>query len=373
MRTPALFATVAVTAALATSAAGAPPSASGPQHPNPAISNARVDYTAPLRGPNGNPTTLLPLQKAVINQALADHDYLAYQTRDDLGGFLPAPIGHLALSSGGRSIVGVHSTPQIPHYANAGDGRINSFAFVGTPPPSTSPPDNGQQPVPGVGVPPSNPPAGGSTVPPPNQGFGGTPTTTTTTETTPKPPDGTTTPTPPPPTSTTATTTTETTVTTTTPAATTTAKPPPVTTTTTTTTGGASGGASCGTTGLTITSDHSSCRIYATNMTPGGSASEVMTIRNDTSQAFTVSLQAAGTRNAFWNDLQLGVWQDGTAAPNPLPPLLQWTTQANDLGSGPLQPGQTIRYKIELYLPTTAGNADQNKTAVIDLIWRATA
>ena len=97
------------------------------------------------------------------------------------------------------------------------------------------------------------------------------------------------------------------------------------------------------------------------NMAPGGSASEVMRILNDTNQAFTVSLQAAGTQNSFWNDLQMGVWKDGTAAPNPLPPLLQWTTQANNLGSGPLPPGQTVKYKIELYLPTTAGNADQTR------------
>ena len=57
----------------------------------------------------------------------------------------------------------------------------------------------------------------------------------------------------------------------------------------------------------------------------------------------------------------MGVGRTATAAPNPLPPLLQWTTQANDLGSGPLQPGQTIKYKVELDLPTTAGNADHNR------------
>ncbi|HKI92342.1 MAG TPA: hypothetical protein VJ986_08565 [Gaiellaceae bacterium] len=380
MRAPAVLVAVAATAVLAMSAAAAPAAAPpGPAHPNPAVENPGIDYTTPLRGPDGNPTTLVPLQKAVISQALADRDYLAYKTRGDLGGFLPAPVGHLALSSGGRAIVGVHGTPQIPHYSKAGHGQINSFAFVGTPTPTTALPDNGQQPVPGIGVPPSNPPAGGAPVPPPNRGFGGT-TTTSTTTTGPTPPARTT-PSPPPTTSTTATppiatttteTTTETTATTTTATKTTPRTTPSVTTTATTTTGTTSGGASCGTTGITITSDHSSCRIYATNMAPGGSASEVMTIRNDTNQAFTVSLQAAGTQNSFWNDLELGVWKDGTAAPNPLPPLLQWTSQANDLGSGPLQPGQTIKYKVELYLPTTAGNADQNRTAVIDLIWRAT-
>ena len=99
-----------------------------------------------------------------------------------------------------------------------------------------------------------------------------------------------------------------------------------------------------------------------------------MTIRNESNQAFTVSLQATGTQNSFWNDLQMGVWEDGTAAPNPLPPLLQWTTPGQQPRLGDRSsPATRSSTRSSSTCPTTAGNADQNKTAVIDLIWRATA
>ena len=106
-------------------------------------------------------------------------------------------------------------------------------------------------------------------------------------------------------------------------------------------------------------------------MAPGGAASEVMTVTNDTAEPFTLSLRAAGTVNALWNALQMGVWEVGSAAPTPLPALLLWTTQANALGT--LGPGESVHYRIQLYLPTTAPNALQGMTAVIDLIWKAQA
>lgn len=400
-------------------AAAAPPVA----HPNPAVSNITIDYAASPHGPNGKAVALGPLLTAVLRQAVADQQYLAYQTAGDLGGFRPAPIGHLALSSGGRAVVGDTFKAEIPHYAQAGDGKIDSFALIGSPAPSTTPPDNGLQPVPGLGIPPSTPPAT-TTAPPPNQGFGGTPTTSqTTTATTPaspattttRPPGtttatahpakttGTTTATARPPKTTgttgttTATTTTGTGTTTapstttavttaaitTTPVTTTSITTTPVTTTaatttaSTTTSGGSSGGgttttsnASCGTTGLSITSDHSSCRIDATNMAPGGSASEVMTIKNESDTAYKLYLRATGTQNSLWNDLELGVWKTGDAAPNTLPPLLDWTSQDNDLGVT-LQPGGTVKLTLELHLKSTSGNADQNKTATIDFVWKA--
>jgi hypothetical protein len=126
---------------------------------------------------------------------------------------------------------------------------------------------------------------------------------------------------------------------------------------------------SCGTTGLAITSDLASCRIFAVNMSPGGSATQLMTIRNDSGVPFALSLRAEGNQNRLWNDLRMGVWQVGTAAPQPLPPLLWWTTQASTLTT--LQPGDSIRYEIELYLPASAGNEDQALAASIDLVWRA--
>ena len=104
-------------------------------------------------------------------------------------------------------------------------------------------------------------------------------------------------------------------------------------------------------------------------MAPGGSASEAMTVTNDTAEPFVLALRADGTVNALWHALELGVWEANTAAPTPLPALLWWTSQDNTLAT--LQPGESIRYEIELYLPTTATNAVQDLTATIDLIWKA--
>lgn len=104
-------------------------------------------------------------------------------------------------------------------------------------------------------------------------------------------------------------------------------------------------------------------------MAPGDSTSERLTITNTSGSPYTLSLQAAGTQNGLWQDLRMGVWEQGTAPPSPLPPLLDWTTQFNALTT--LQPGQTETFVIELYLPTSAGNADQNLAAVIDFRWRA--
>lgn len=106
-------------------------------------------------------------------------------------------------------------------------------------------------------------------------------------------------------------------------------------------------------------------------MAPGDSASEHVTITNRSSQAFTLSLKATGPQNRLWQDLQMGVWPVHTAAPSPLPSLLLWTTQYNELTT--LQPGRSITYEIELYLPTTAGNADQGLAATIAFNWKATA
>lgn len=327
--------------------------------PNPATFGVRLEYVAPLPAATGGVAQLPPLEPAATAASFLDQQYLAYERRGDLGGFLAAPIGEHALSSGGRNVVGIAGRrPQLPLYAQAAGGGIRSYTFTGGGAVVT-PPENGRSPVPGLGVPPTTPTPPGSSVPPPNQGFGGkaggTTTTTTTTRTTPPPPPPTTTTrtTPPPPTTTTAPTTT---AATTTAATTTTAPPPPPANT-------------CGTAGIAITSNLTGCRIYAVNMAPGDSTSERLTITNTSGSPYTLSLQAAGTQNGLWQDLRMGVWEQGTAPPSPLPPLLDWTTQFNALTT--LQPGQTETFVIELYLPTSAGNADQNLAAVIDFRWRA--
>ena len=353
---------VTASAAVALFGATTAPAAVPPvARPNPALVEVQVDYVNPLRGASGAPAVLPSLDPAVVAQAVADQHYLAYQSRQDLGGFLPAPVGQLAVSSGGRNVVGATTgVSQIPQLAQAANGQVNSFAAVGGAP--TGPPEAGTQPVPGLGVPPPvTPPNNSNAVPPPNQGFGGLPQpppTTTTTTTTAPPPTTTPAPRPPPTTTTTPVTTT---------AATTTASAPPETAPPPAPAGPS--GASCGVTGMTITSDHDTCQLHAVNMAPGGSISEVMTVRNDSGQPFTLSLRAAGSAGPFWNDLELGVWETGTAAPTPFPALALWTTQDNTLGT--LQPGDSVRYTLELFLPPTASNADQGRSASIDLVWRA--
>jgi hypothetical protein len=104
-------------------------------------------------------------------------------------------------------------------------------------------------------------------------------------------------------------------------------------------------------------------------MAPGGSASEILTISNETSEPFTLSLQATGVQNGLWPDLRLGVWEAGTAAPVPLPPLLFWANHPSTLAT--LQPGESIRYEIELFLPAATGTADQGLATTIDFVWRA--
>lgn len=335
--------------------------------PNPAVYAIRLDYITPPQTPTGEVASLPPLLPAATAAAVADQQYLAFRVRDDLGGFVPAPVGRLVFTGGGHAVVGVPGKAQIPLFAQAASGKVSSFTFTTGP---LGPPENGHQPVPGEGVPPPvAPPTNSNTVPPPNQGFGGRPTpppptggTTTTTTTTSTEPTTTTTRT----TTTTPTTTTRTTPTTTTATITTTTTtapaPPPGTTT-----GGSSG--SCGAPGIAIESNLAGCRIDARNMRPGDSTAELVTVTNTSDSTYTLSLRATGTQNHLWQDLRLGVWEHGTAAPSPLPPLLDWTTQYNALLT--LAPGQAATFEIELFLPTSAGNDDQALTAQITFVWRA--
>jgi hypothetical protein len=350
-------------------------------HPNPAFVSPQVDYVNPLEDGAGHVASLQPLEPSVTAQAVADQQWLDYQRNDDLGGFVPAPIGFSALRSGGRNVVGSNGgTSQLPQFSAAASGVVRSFAFTGGPPGN---PDNGGTTVPGLGSPPTVTPPTNSNAPPPNQGFGGKPTPSGVTTTSEEPTTSTgTTGTSPPPTTTTTTTTRPPPTTTTTPITTTTTTTTPTTTTVPTTTstsgggGGSSGGGtptpvSCGPGALSITSDLADCRIVAVNMAPGDSTVEHVTVRNDTADPFTLSLQASGTPNHLWNDLQMGVWEQGTPAPSPLPALLLWTTQENQLAT--LAPGASITYVIELALPASAGNDDQGYAAVIDFLWHAQA
>jgi hypothetical protein len=106
-------------------------------------------------------------------------------------------------------------------------------------------------------------------------------------------------------------------------------------------------------------------------MAPGDSTVEHVTVRNESGEPFTLSLKASGTPNHLWDDLQMGVWEQSTPAPSPLPALLLWTTQENQLAT--LAPDESITFVVELALPASAGNDDQGYAAVIDFLWHAQA
>jgi hypothetical protein len=354
--------------------------AAAPQiaRPDPVLYPVRLDYTNPLPGPHGTAATLAPLARGVIMASIRDEAELAY-ARDDLGGFGQAPIGAFLLAGDGRNVQPPEQhASEIPLFAVAGGGAISSFAFTLPPTGPTLRPDNGS----GPGITPPSPPSPGENVPPANQGFGGTPgkpgsgggsTKTTTTAG-----GGTTTRKSPPP----ATTTTVSSVTTT---------PVATTTPTTSTPGGGGGGGpgggggsacsggtcsagACGTPGIAITSTLPSCTIVFGNGGPGDSMSEILTITNTSGSPYTLSLRAGGSQSsALWQNgpdgLLMGVWDVSGPAPGSFPTLFSWTTGFWPLTT--LNPGQTVQYEIELFLPTTAGNADQNKTAVIDFDWMA--
>jgi hypothetical protein len=351
--------------------------------PDPVTYPLKLDYEDPLTGPDGKATLLAPLGQGVIMAATRDEAYLAFERQDDLGGFVPAPIGRLTLTTGGHDVLspGTHK-PQIPLFQQAAGGKVQSFTFTGNPSGPTPPPDNGNGPIP----PPPPPTPGNNNVPPANQGFGGLPggnqgrqghgATTTTTTTAGS--GGTTTTTkrhPPPTTTTTSPTTTTTTTTGTT-----------TTTPTTTTTGGGGGGGgggcsggtcasgSCGVPGIEVDSTAPGCVITLANASPGDSVTEVMTITNTTGASYTLAFRATGAQTShLWQNgpdgLLMGVWDVSGPPPASFPTLFSWTTQFWTLTT--LNAGQSIQYQIELFLPGTAGNADQGKSAVIGFQWRA--
>jgi hypothetical protein len=386
-------------------------------HANPVQLSVSLDYVNPLTLPNGQVAVLPQLEPSVIPAAEGDFRVLSYARHSDLGGFEVAPLHVSALTFPARTLIGTAiGTPQIAHYATA-PGQTQSFGLVpGAPIPNFAP-DNGSSPVPGLGTPtqvvppvalppaanqtfgagPVLPPAapglppqsfpgtGGplprghqpgrvpTAVPPvtvPPTTIPGTPATTPTTHppTTTIPPTSTTTPGSPTttagggptttsPTTTTPTPTTPTTVGTSPPAA-----PPPT----------QPNGGSCGSGALVINGSREGCVIRVFNMYPGSGATELMTIQNESSQPFDLSVQVSGTPNRLWNDLNLNIWdaRQTESDPNTWPRIGDWTTQ-HDVET--LAVGQSIQVEVGVYLGPWAGNQDQNQSAVFDLTWRAQA
>jgi hypothetical protein len=97
-----------------------------------------------------------------------------------------------------------------------------------------------------------------------------------------------------------------------------------------------------------------------------------MTITNTTGSPYQLSFEATGPNdNHLWQDLEMDVYDPSSPPTPPLPALSSWLGTYHVLTS--LNPGQSVQYVIELYLPTTAGNDDMGKSAVIDFHWHAQA
>lgn len=94
---------VVVAAAVASAASSSPP-APPLQHPDPFLTNLSLDYVNPIAAPGGGAATLQPVGAPAAQAAEADLAYLRYRTVGDWGGFLPAPVGRLALGEPGGSV-----------------------------------------------------------------------------------------------------------------------------------------------------------------------------------------------------------------------------------------------------------------------------
>ncbi|MGH3009782.1 MAG: hypothetical protein ACRDLM_10320 [Gaiellaceae bacterium] len=295
------------------------------RRPNPLFVSLGLDYVNPIPAPGGGYALFDPQARPVVNASVRDLRFLEYENRGDLGGFIAAPKGWLAIGTcrpkvnlgdkpcPGVTLTGVGGKSQIDFYSNNQVGnKINSYTWLhGF--------GGGKNKCAACGtlVPPSPFPSN-TPLPGPNQGFGGLP----------KPPKKPTTP---------------------------------------VTVGNNTG--DCGTKGISIVSNLPKCRIYVVNQEPGDGTFEKMKITNTTSVPYILSLHATGTPNRLWQDLEMGIWVKGQPAPSPLPPLHFWTAQYNEIQV--LQPGEVANYLIELYLPLSAGNADQKLPAIIDFNWRA--
>ena len=81
-------------------------------------------------------------------------------------------------------------------------------------------------------------------------------------------------------------------------------------------------------------------------------------------------MAGGANNNHLWQDLEMDVYDPSGGAPTPpLPSLTSWLGSFYTLTT--LNPGQTVQYVVVLYLPTTAGNADMGRSAVIDFTWSA--
>jgi hypothetical protein len=119
----------AVLAAAAASAAAGQSPAPPLQRPNPFRTNLSLNYASPIPAPGGGDATLAPLDESAVRASVHDLIHLRYG-QGDWGGFLPAPVGGLAL---GGTAGGVQSFVFLHHSARRAKGSAG--APVVPPPP----------------------------------------------------------------------------------------------------------------------------------------------------------------------------------------------------------------------------------------------
>lgn len=122
--------------------------------------------------------------------------------------------------------------------------------------------------------------------------------------------------------------------------------------------------------GIQVDSVPAGCVIAIANAAPGDSVSGIWTITNTTGAPYQLSVKATtSSSNHLKQDLRMGIWDITGPPPGTLPLLTDWLPAFNALTT--LNPGQSVQLEVQLFLPTTAGNADQGNSVVIALLWQA--
>jgi spore coat-associated protein N len=133
---------------------------------------------------------------------------------------------------------------------------------------------------------------------------------------------------------------------------------------------------------LTIGSSASSALFTAPNMKPGDTVSGTVDIANTGSLPGTFTLQTSNAvdTGGLLGQLDLKVEDCGLYSGSTAPPCagsnVVYNAKANGVGTvalGSFAASAKHRYKIDITLPSSTGNAFQSKTAAVELDWDAAA
>ncbi|MCW2723352.1 MAG: hypothetical protein JWN35_273 [Frankiales bacterium] len=363
------------------------------QRPVPEVADVGLDYEAAIADSTGAAAAFAPLDPTITAASLADDAYQAISAAAQSSGGFAAPSGGTSeFTSAGRQVVGQVVAQQLPEYGTPGGGALTTFGGPPLPGAADAPPDNGAQPVAGLGTP-TPPPAAGVPAGPgaagPETGFS-TPPTSPPAVAGPQTPTGGL-PTPqrqqasppaaqapiPGPTNPVRSTTPSTPSTPPVPSA-----PPPLLPTPAPTTAPTTAPATGPTAGpnppspapppvpvsFAMTNDQNSQPLVSgSNLAPGSRISGSVLIGNAGTVPFTYGLRSEGASNDLWAALRLTVIDARTGRV-----LLDHTPLAAATTSlGTLNPGEQRPFLVALELPARYGNELQGQSARVDFVWHA--